>query len=304
MTTTPTASPELPDLDKLEALARAATPGPWAYQEDSDVYTHIVRPVQCPGRIVHHYSQDTSGVVEANARFTAGANPAAVLELIALARSAALANHPAPTVSLEDRPEDDQQWAKVDPAVAFHLIERHAEDWADAGRLMLQWYNAISRAAHQEPVAAPQQAAAPSALAIEAAKLAPILRGMCEGGDVHGDGVDIYADDYIAGDGDTYVVRAAALLEQIAAPSAPGTPEAPAEERKGIELWRATLRACGELPEGYEVRIELENGCGMVAWYDERGERHVIDGEGYLSDDVNEAVELAIQRAAAPKGGA
>lgn len=88
MTTTPIASPELPDLDKLEALARAATPGPWAYQEDSDVYTHIVRPVQSPGNIVRHYAQDTSGVVEANARFTAGANPAAVLALIALARRA------------------------------------------------------------------------------------------------------------------------------------------------------------------------------------------------------------------------
>ncbi len=79
---------ELPDLDRLEALARAATPGPWAYQEDSDAYTHIVRPTHTPGRIVHHYSQDTSGVVEANARFTAGANPAAVLALITLARRA------------------------------------------------------------------------------------------------------------------------------------------------------------------------------------------------------------------------
>jgi hypothetical protein len=79
---------ELLDLDRLEALARAATPGPWAYQEDSDAYTHIVRPTHTPGRIVHHYSQDTSGVVEANARFTAGANPAAVLALITLARRA------------------------------------------------------------------------------------------------------------------------------------------------------------------------------------------------------------------------
>ena len=88
MTTTPTASPELSHLDHLEALARAATPGPCAYQEDSDVYTHIARPVQSPGNIVRHYAQDTSGVVEANARFTAGANPAAVLALIALARRA------------------------------------------------------------------------------------------------------------------------------------------------------------------------------------------------------------------------
>jgi hypothetical protein len=106
MTTTPTASPELPDLDHLEALARAATPGPWAYQEESDAYTHIVRPTHTPGRIVRQYAQDTNGVVEANARFTAGANPAAVLELIALARRAALANQPAPTVPPGDALRD------------------------------------------------------------------------------------------------------------------------------------------------------------------------------------------------------
>lgn len=77
----------------------------------------------------------------------------------------------------------------------------------------------------REALAAPAAAAQPSEqdaeLAKEAAKLAPILRNMCEGGDVHGDGVDIYADDYMAGDGDTYVVRAAVLLEKIAA----ATPE-------------------------------------------------------------------------------
>jgi len=74
------------------------------------------------------------------------------------------------------------------------------------------------------------------------------------------------------------------------------------EDRNGGALWRATLRACGELPEGYEVRIELENGCGMVVWYDADGERHVIDGEGHLSDDVDEAVDAAIR--AAQEGGA
>ena len=103
MTTTPTASPELLDLDHLEALARAATPGPWAYQEDSDVYTHIVRPVRSPGNIVRHYAQDTSGVVEANARFTGGANPAAVLALIALARRARPEGEAAPAEPFQQR---------------------------------------------------------------------------------------------------------------------------------------------------------------------------------------------------------
>lgn len=42
----------------------------------------------------------------------------------------------------EQAPSAEQEWAKVDPAVAFHLIERHAENWADAGRMMLAWRDA------------------------------------------------------------------------------------------------------------------------------------------------------------------
>jgi hypothetical protein len=53
----------------------------------------------------------------------------------------------------------------------------------------------------------------------EAAKLAPILRGMCEGGGEERDR-DIYADDYQPGDGDVFVIRAADLLDEIATGSA------------------------------------------------------------------------------------
>lgn len=34
---------------------------------------------------------------------------------------------------------DPQDWAKIDPAVAFHLIFRHAENWAHTGVLMERW---------------------------------------------------------------------------------------------------------------------------------------------------------------------
>jgi len=180
MTTTPTASPELPDLDKLEALARAATPGTWLHRKDPGNFG-AMHCVKLPGErgewvcdCVDNADVSTVGGVagERNAAFIAAANPAAVLELIALARRAALANQPAPTVPAGD------------------------------------------------------------ALRVEAGKLAPILRGMCEGGDVHGDGVDIYADDYMAGDGDTYVVRAAALLEQVAALA-----HQPAQEQAEQKRW-------------------------------------------------------------------
>jgi hypothetical protein len=56
----------------------------------------------------------------------------------------------------------------------------------------------------------------------EARELAPILRGMCEGGGEERN-VDIYAANYSAGDGDIFVQRAADLLEDFAAPLADKT---------------------------------------------------------------------------------
>ncbi|GEM_PF-1878155 len=61
-------------------------------------------------------------------------DPAARIE-----RAAAPAPKP---VNLEAAPEGEQEWSKVDPATAFHLIERHADNWADAGRMMLAWRDA------------------------------------------------------------------------------------------------------------------------------------------------------------------
>lgn len=56
----------------------------------------------------------------------------------------------------------------------------------------------------------------PSPMQEEAAKLAPILRGLCEGAGEEG-GVDIYAANYSPPDGDVFVIRAAELLEAISA---------------------------------------------------------------------------------------
>lgn len=38
--------------------------------------------------------------------------------------------------------EDHQEWAGMDGAFAFHLIERHGENWAHCGQLMEAWRNA------------------------------------------------------------------------------------------------------------------------------------------------------------------
>lgn len=37
---------------------------------------------------------------------------------------------------------NSQSWAGMDGAIAFHLIERHGEDWAHIGRLMQAWLQA------------------------------------------------------------------------------------------------------------------------------------------------------------------
>lgn len=51
-------------------------------------------------------------------------------------------------------PDTSQDWAKLDGAVAYHLIERHGEDWADIGAKMEAW----GRARFAAPIAAQEQA--------------------------------------------------------------------------------------------------------------------------------------------------
>lgn len=42
----------------------------------------------------------------------------------------------------EWKPDTSQEWARLDGGSAFHMIERHAEDWADTGRMMETWLRA------------------------------------------------------------------------------------------------------------------------------------------------------------------
>lgn len=46
---------------------------------------------------------------------------------------------------------NSQNWQGMDGAIAFHLIERHADSWADAGRMMHEWRDAnAARTTHKE----------------------------------------------------------------------------------------------------------------------------------------------------------
>lgn len=75
------------DLVKVAEAAKTAHPGePWHYQENSDVYTHIVRvnnPDLNNSMVVVHLAQRTDGVSEAVARHIAATNPDATLAMVA-----------------------------------------------------------------------------------------------------------------------------------------------------------------------------------------------------------------------------
>ena len=52
----------------------------------------------------------------------------------------------APTVE-----DNSQQWKGMDGSTAWHLIDRHADNWADVGKMMDEWLKANS----ESPIATP-----------------------------------------------------------------------------------------------------------------------------------------------------
>jgi hypothetical protein len=42
----------------------------------------------------------------------------------------------------DDEADKCQHWAGMDGAVAWHLIERHAEDWNETRQMMMAWLRA------------------------------------------------------------------------------------------------------------------------------------------------------------------
>lgn len=46
---------------------------------------------------------------------------------------------PVQAVTIPEAPDTSQDWARLDGGTAFHLIERHADDWADARNMMESW---------------------------------------------------------------------------------------------------------------------------------------------------------------------
>lgn len=98
------------------------------------------------------------------------------------------------------------------------------------------------------------------------------------------------------------VKRTDAKLKELNA--APTPAEAPADVARDAALYCAAQRACAELPEGWEIRIELERSAGTVILVNPDGEDvdYSSDHE-YMASDINDAIDAAIEREKI-KGGA
>lgn len=79
--------------------------------------------------------------------------------------------------------------------------------------------------------------------------------------------------------------------------STPTPAEAPADVARDAALYCAVQRACAELPEGWEIRIELERSAGIVILVNPDGEDvdYPSDHE-YMASDINDAIDFAIER--------
>lgn len=91
-------------------------------------------------------------------------------------------------------------------------------------------------------------------------------------------------------------MKIAELRASIAKPAA--MPEAAA---KDAALGRAIQRASGELPEGFTICIDLENGAGSVELQDENCETLRSDESEPLSVQINDLIDEAIKSAAEEK---
>lgn len=92
------------DLGRLEALAKAATPGPWTSGWPSIPFDEAVSRI---------YDEDCH--TKEDAAFITAANPAAILQLIADLRAALAAKGQQEPVAWADEPQSKLYWAKGHP---------------------------------------------------------------------------------------------------------------------------------------------------------------------------------------------
>jgi hypothetical protein len=132
--------------EELKQAALKATPGPWHSPGLGELHTENHDEI---AQILYAHTDEGYCGTDADADYIALANPEAVLSLIAQVEALEA------KFVIGERPADEQEWAKIDPAIAFHLIERHADNWNDAGDMMVAWANA-RQAAQVQALTVPQ----------------------------------------------------------------------------------------------------------------------------------------------------
>jgi len=83
--------------------------------------------------------------------------------------------------------------------------------------------------------------------------------------------------------------------------------DTPAQAQEGArDLEAEALRACRDLPEGWEIVIHLEKGCGGVVLIDPEDNENDLPVDGMLFDALKESIDQAVQAdaARAAQGGA
>ena|GEM_PF-3474712 len=87
-------------------------------------------------------------------------------------------------------------------------------------------------------------------------------------------------------------------LLEAAALAAQNPVEGDAQQRRKdqrcLEIGRAAERAAEILPDGYEIRIDIERGAGTVHLIHPDGSEHYVDNHDTFSDDINQAIDAAI----------
>ena len=82
------------------------------------------------------------------------------------------------------------------------------------------------------------------------------------------------------------------------APAPHPAPVAQGDAREETNIGKAVNRAARDLPEGWEIRIDLERHAGVVHLIDPEGNETMIEGGGELfSDQISTAIDAARSQA-------
>jgi len=71
------------------------------------------------------------------------------------------------------------------------------------------------------------------------------------------------------------------------------TPAPIALNREELSIGKAINRAAHDLPEGWEIRIDLERHAGVVFLIDPDGNETMSENGEFFSDQINAAIDAA-----------